>query len=128
MGSIEVFKIIIPRLKKTAQQANPMKVILKGLNSPQRKMMVSPKDLKPKIHERTGLRTYETKGRKKRPSLSRSDDQIEFSGKNWAGIPRGCQGLEILRTCSTTEVGLRLLKEYQKHKERRTDVSFLSIQ
>ena len=51
--------------------------------------MVSPKDLKPKIHERIGLRALETKKRKKRPSLPRSKDQRESSGNNWAGIPRG---------------------------------------
>ena len=54
-----------------------------------------------------GLRAHETKGRKERPSLPRSEDQKESSGKNWAEILRGCQGLEILGACSTAEIELR---------------------
>ena len=85
--------------------------MIKGLSSPQGKRMVSPKDLKPKIHERTGRRAHETKGIKKRPSLPRSEDKKkkESSGTDWAGIPRGCQRFRILETCSTVEVGLRQL-------------------
>ena len=39
---------------------------IKGLSSLQGKMMVSPKDLKTKTHEGTGLRAHETKGGKKK--------------------------------------------------------------
>ena len=52
--------------------------MIKGLSPPQGKRMVSPKDLEPKIHERIGLRAHETRGRKKRPNLPRSEDQREF--------------------------------------------------
>ena len=49
-----------------AHWANPMESkIKKGLSS-QKKRMVGPKDLKPKIHEGAGFRAYETEGRKKR--------------------------------------------------------------
>ena len=49
-----------------AHWANPMESkIKKGLSS-QKKRMVDPKDLKPKIHEGAGFRAYETEGRKKR--------------------------------------------------------------
>ena len=72
----------------------------------------------PKIHERKGLRAHETKGRKKRPSLPRSEDQREPSGKNWAGIPKGCQELEILEACSTAKMGLGQLKGSTKKNTR----------
>ena len=50
------------------------KKIENGLSS-QKQRMVGLKDLKPKIHERVGFRAHETKGRKKGPSLPRSEDQ-----------------------------------------------------
>ena len=57
--------------------------------------MVSPKDSEPKIHERTGLRAHETRGRKKRPNLPRSEDQREFrigSGSPEAAKSSGFSG------------------------------------
>ena len=47
------------------------------------------------------------------------------SDENWIGIPRGCQGLKVLRTCSTARIRLRQLKKSaKKHKEQRTNTSF----
>ena len=55
--------------------------------------MVGLKDLKPKIHERVGFKAHETKGRKKKGlSLPRSEDQKNFSRKNWARIPKTAKG------------------------------------
>ena len=90
--------------------------------------MVSPsplkKYLKPKTHEGTGLKAHEAEGRKEK-ALPTKINKRESSGKNWAGIPRGCQGLEILETCNTARMRLRQLKKStKKHKERRTDTSF----
>ena len=49
--------------------------------------------------------------------------------KNWAGIPRGCQRLGILGTCSIVNVELRQFKRgTTKYKKRRTYMSFSSIQ
>ena len=69
--------------------------MIKGLSLPQGKRMVSPKDSEPKIHERTGLRAHETRGRKKRPNLPRSKDQREFrigSGSPEAAKSSGSSG------------------------------------
>ena len=66
---------------------------------------------------------------RKNPSLPRSENQREFSGKNWAGIPKDCQGVKILGTCNTTRMRLRQLKKStKKHKERKIDTSFLITQ
>ena len=47
--------------------------------------------------------------------------------KNWAGIPRGCQRLEILGTCSI--VGLRQLKRSTtKYEKWRTNMSLSGTQ
>ena len=89
--------------------------MIKGLSSPQGKRMVSPKDLKPKIHEKALGR------RKERPSLPRSEDQRESSGKNSAMILRGCQGLGILDACSTAEIGLRQFKRSTKKTQEMKD-------
>ena len=69
--------------------------MIKGLSLPQGKRMVSPKDSEPKIHEKTGLRAHETRGRKKRPNLPRSEDQREFrigSGSPEAAKSSGSSG------------------------------------
>ena len=84
--------------------------------------MVSPsplkKDLKPRTHKRIGLRAYETNGRKEKAQLVKIKNERESSGKNWAKIPRGYWGFEILGTCSTARMRLRQLKKStKKHKE-----------
>ena len=47
--------------------------------------MVSPKDLKPKIHERIGLRALETK-KKKRKGLACQDQRIKESPVERIGL------------------------------------------
>ena len=63
------------------------------------------KDLKPKTYKGTGLRAHEVEGRKKKaqPAKIKKSKGVS-SGKNWAWILRGCQGLGILEMCSTARM------------------------
>ena len=55
---------------------------------------------------------------RKKLSLSRLENKRESSGKNWAGVPKGCQGFRILGTCSTARMRLIQLKKWtKKHKK-----------
>jgi len=81
--------------------------------------------LKPRTHERTGLRAYETEGRKEKVQPIKIRKSRKSSGKNWARIPRSCQRLGILGMCNTIRMRLRQFKKStKKHKERRTNTSF----
>ena len=71
------------------------------------------------------------KWREERKGLAHQDQKItrESSGKNWARIPRDCQELGVLRTCSKAKMRLRQLKRSaKKHKERRTNSTLLATQ
>ena len=64
----------------------------------------------------------------KKPSLLRSENQWKSSRKNWARIPKGYQGLEILGIGSIARMRLRQFKKSTKnHNEQRTDMSFSII-
>ena len=69
---------------------------IKGLSSPQEKRMVSPspskKDLKPRTHERIGLRAYETKGKKEKAPCQ--DQKIKGNpvGRTGLGYPEAARG------------------------------------
>ena len=65
------------------------------------------------------FRTHENEGKKKSPTCQGQKVTREPNGKNGAEIPRDCQQLGILETCSKTRVGLRQFKRgKKKHKER----------
>ena len=81
------------------------------------------KDLKPITHERTGLRAHETEGRKEKtqPVKIRKSKKVQWVELGW--------DTQILGTCNTARMRLRQFKKStKKHKERRTDTSFLVTQ
>ena len=90
--------------------------IKKGLSS-QKKRMVGPKDLKPKIHEGVGFKSPRNRGKKEKVPACQ-DQRTKES-------PVERIGPEIPGTCSVAKVGLRQLKRgTKKHKKRRTYMSF----
>ena len=59
--------------------------------------MVSPKDLKPKTHEGTGLRAYEMKGGKKKAQPIQNQKRRESSERTGPGYPEAARGSGSLR-------------------------------
>ena len=87
------------RPKEMTHWANPMgSKIKKGLSS-QKKMVVDPKDLKPKIHEGAGFKSPWNRGKKEKGPACQDQRTKE--------CPVERTRLEIPGTCGAAKVGLR---------------------